>query len=123
MTMKQKIIAIIVVILIIVIGLAFAARTPSYNSVIYLTTGEIYVGKISKFPKISLSDGFLIQTSAQGIGEGPSIQLFPLSETVWGPEKIFINEDQVIFFGRLNEESNIAKTIRAEEERLKASEE
>lgn len=125
--MSKKIkITLLILILILIVGVAisFAALAvykpdairnmfdKSY-SVVYLSTGEIYVGKLSVFPRLVLTDAYLLQTVPdQADPTKQSYQLAPLKEALWSPEKIYLNDDQVIFTASIRAESEIAKTLK-----------
>lgn len=86
-------------------------------SVVYLTTGEIYVGKISHFPKFQISgDAYLLQVvkkQEEGSEEiKTSFQLTPIKEALWAPKKLYLNSDQVVFYGPVLETSKVAEAIR-----------
>ena len=84
----------------------------SYSAV-YLSTGEIYIGRLSTFPKLVLTDAYLLQ-----IGSDPAdpskktFQLAPLKDAVWSPDKIYLNDEQVIFTASIRADSEIAKTLK-----------
>lgn len=98
-------------------------------SVVYMSSGEIYVGKIVKFPKLQLMDAYLLQ-AVKKIDENAepqtdpetgeiiqpqaktSFQLTPLSEALWAPQRLYLNKDQVLFYGPVKDSSSVAETIR-----------
>lgn len=81
-------------------------------SVVYLATGEVYVGELCTFPQLKLKNGYILAT-----GQDPTdpkkanFQLNPLSDTLWSPKHIFLNRDQVVFYGPLLSTSKIARTL------------
>ena len=83
-------------------------------SVVRFTNGDTYVGHLSTFPSLVLRDGYVIQTLKDQDNSGQTnFQLLPLAETVWSPQKIYIERSQVLFYGPLNNSSKIAATLRA----------
>jgi len=81
-------------------------------SVVYLSTGDIYIGKLSTFPKLVLTDVYLLQmVPSSDDPTKKTFQLAPLKDTVWSPERIYLNKEQVIFTGPVREDSQVAKTL------------
>ncbi|MFH1565006.1 MAG: hypothetical protein ABIC82_04105 [bacterium] len=88
-------------------------------SVVYLSSGEIYVARLS-YP-VSLSslslpaDSYMLQI-VKGKDENgqdkSNFQLTPLNEFLWAPNDLFVNRDQVIFYGPIKEDSGVGKAIK-----------
>jgi hypothetical protein len=88
-------------------------------SVIYLTSGDIYLARLD-YP-VDLSDmrisseSYMVQV-AQKKGEGgevqSNVQLTPLEDFLWAPNKLYINRDQVVFYGPVKEESAAGQAIK-----------
>lgn len=85
-------------------------------SVVYLATGEIYVGKISCFPKLQIHDAYILQVvttpAEEGVEAQTSFQLTPLKDALWAPKKLYLNSKQVVFYGPIEETSQVAEAIR-----------
>ena len=82
-------------------------------SVVYLSTGEIYVGHLSTFPRLELRDAYLFLTAKDSVDPTKSnFQISPLSDTLWSPTTLYLNRRQVIFYGPLSETSKIAEALR-----------
>jgi len=111
---------VIICVCVTIIALAIAASAyfqkgqPSEQySVVYLTSGEVYVGKLSYFPTMTITDAYLIQiVKDETDAAKTSFQLSPLSKTIWSPEILRINQDQVIFSGPISETSQVMQTIK-----------
>lgn len=91
--------------------------TPKYleksYSVVYLTSGDIYVGELTTFPRLILKNAYLLQLVRDPNDASKSnFQLTPLKDSLWAPEKIYLNPQEVIFYGPVGEESTVAKTLR-----------
>lgn len=125
--MKLKITILTVVIAVVVISsvvvAAIAVFQPEFirgtfskpYSVVYLSTGEIYIGKLSSFPRLTLSDTYLLQIVPNVDDPSQSgYQLVPLSNTLWSPQKIYLNEDQVIFTAPVRDDSQVAQTLNSQ---------
>jgi hypothetical protein len=74
---------------------------------VYLTTGDIYFGKVSNFPCIKISDAWFLQRSEDG-----NLGLQKFSDAVWLPTgEIKISRDQVVFTAKLSKDSPIIQAI------------
>lgn len=92
-------------------------------SVIYLRTGEIYIGKIIAFPKFQVFEAYQLQVTQVPVEQNkeavegqeqtttPNIRLTPVKEALWAPKKLYFNENQIMFYGPIEETSAIAKAI------------
>lgn len=92
------------------------ARQPW--SVVYATNGKIYLGKIVQFPKFQLFDAYtadIVQDPEKPEGQ-LTLRLTPLSEVSWAPKKAYFNEDQIIFYGPLEESSRAYQAIQKNRE-------
>lgn len=107
---------------IIIFALAGAAKfywlkkiqsDSSDYSVVYLTTGEIYIGHLSTWPRMEINDTYLLQSVKDTADAAKSnIQLTPLKEALWSPKKLYLNEKNVVFYGPIEEGSKAAEAIR-----------
>ncbi len=78
---------------------------------VYLDTGDLYFGKLNYFPKLSLSDAYLLQRNEQNQQNPFSVSKF--SNAFWGPEdKIYINEDNIVWKTKLKDDSQIVNFIK-----------
>ena len=111
---KNQIIKLVVVVL-IVVGLGFWAYKVSENvgySVVYFATGEVYVGKLTTFPDLKLTDSYILQVTQDAADKTKSnFQLQPIKDALWAPKSIHIVKDNVVFYGSLLSESIIAKKL------------
>ena len=111
--------AVVVLILAVFFAVQKYKKFSSDWNVVYLSTGEIYIGKISSansFSKFKLSDAYLLQVVKSKVGETEEIktnfQLTPLNEALWSPIELYVNRKQVVFYGPIDEASNVADAIR-----------
>ncbi len=124
MPKKIKLILIVLVLVVVVGGSVTIAALSVYKpdaikgvfnkpySVVYLDTGEIYVGRLSTFPRLILDDGYILQIVPNE--EDPSqtgFQLAPLSSTLWAPKRVYLNEDHVVFSAEVRDDSQVAQTL------------
>ncbi len=114
--MSKKNIVIAVLVVLVVVGVGFWMKkqnAESMYSIVYLTTKEVYVGKLTTFPDLQLSDGYILNTVPDATDpKKTNFQLTPMSEALWAPEKgIHLVKDNVVFYGALSDNSSIAKTL------------
>jgi len=84
-------------------------------SVIYLNTGEIYIGKLSylSFPRFKLTDAYRLQTIKDPEDETKTnFQLVPLKESLYSPRELYLNPAQVVFYGPIGETSKASEALR-----------
>lgn len=82
-------------------------------SVVYLSTGEIYIGHLKTWPKMELNNAYLLQSVKDASDPAKSnIQLTPLKDALWAPKQLYLNEKNVIFYGPIEEGSKAAEAIR-----------
>ena len=138
---KKKSIVILGVILVVFVVMFFgAARFSQFSvlgvsenqwSVVYLTTGEVYISKVSQsqfcpWKEVQLSDSYLLQvvqtpvlpaegeelTEEQVLQTETNFQLTPINEALWAPEKLYVNKEQIVFYGAVLETSRVAEAIK-----------
>ncbi len=107
------------ILLTIIIGLAAALMAIVYWQkvgfnkdywAVYLDTGDLYFGKLSYFPKASLSNAYILQRNAQDSQNPFSISKF--SNVFWGPEdRIYINKENIVWKTKLKPDSQIVNFI------------
>lgn len=106
------------IIVLVVVGVAFwVNKTGKDNgySVVYLTTGEVYVGKLTAFPNLELTDSYVLQVTKDTIDpDKNNFQLAPTKDALWAPKSIRLIKDNVVFYGPLLATSKIAETIAAQ---------
>ncbi|MBI4086842.1 hypothetical protein HY416_02565 [Candidatus Kaiserbacteria bacterium] len=104
--------AVLAVIVLAVIYFFIFIRQSSEYSIVYLSTGDTYVGHLSTFPRLTLTDGYILQFIKHS--DDPSkdaYQLTPLKDLVWAPEYLYLNGDQVLFSGPFSDTSKVLQTI------------
>lgn len=119
---KGLIITLVVIIVLLVIalgvwiGISFVAGNSSPSAVspysaVYLSTGDIYFGKLSMEPAPHMSDAWFLQRGTDSKGN-PTVGVYPFSQVAWGPAgDVNFNPQQVIFWTRLSATSSIAQLI------------
>lgn len=113
--MNKKNILIFVVFILLVLGAGFFMNQKgkmNKYSVVYLTTGEVYVGKLSTFPSMELKNAYILQvTKDPADSTKNTFQLNPIDEALWAPEVMRLNQKNVVFYGPLSVNSKIAQTL------------
>jgi hypothetical protein len=118
--MSKKNIILTIVLILVVVGVAiWHKKTSNSNdySVVYLTTGEVYVGKLTTFPDLELTDGYILEVTKDATDPTKSnFQLNPVNQALWAPKVLHLVEKNVIFYGPLLPTSKIAETLTAQGE-------
>lgn len=111
---KNKVLWAVLAVL-VVIGVAFWVNAKYLDkgySVVQMTTGEVYVGKLSTFPELELKDIYILQVVKDEKDQTKSnFQLQPVKESLWAPYSMHLVKDNVTFYGKLLPGSSIAKTL------------
>lgn len=84
---------------------------PSPYSVVYLSDGGIYFGKLSWFPKPHIASPWTIQRQA---GEDGKIEssIVPVNKAIWSPvDEIYLNEKQIVAWSALRADGEMAKAM------------
>ncbi len=78
---------------------------------VYLTSGDVYFGKLAKFPRLKLSDVyFLVKGKDQSGADAFALQR--LGDAVWGPEnKLYLTPENILWKTKLKEGGAAFKVI------------
>ena len=112
---KNKLLVVLIIILaialiIVLFGGKIIKKEDNY-SVVYLTTGEVYVGKLS-LPSFTLADGYIFQVTKDANDLNKSnFQLNPIKDALWAPKSLHLIKDNIVFYGPLLPSSKIAETL------------
>ena len=113
--MNKRNIVIGVVLFLIVLGVTFLVYKTNKNkgySIVYLSTGEVYIGKLTTFPDLQLKDAYILQIAKDEKDPTKNnFQLNPIKDALWAPQILHLVKDNVVFYGPLSPESQIAKTL------------
>lgn len=114
MVKSNKILLIIIaVLLVILVSLLLGQKfwgEPKFYAV-YLRTGDLYFGKLTKFPSYGLKQVYTIQVNPENQETPFTIQKF--RNIFWGPEDFLkINRDQVVWVTKLNPQGQLAQLIK-----------
>ena|SRR3989338_1157043 len=111
---KNNIIGLVVVVLVVAgaVFLGLKMKKEQGYSVVYMTTGEIYIGKLATFPDLQLRDGYIFQAIKDATDpEKSNFQLQPLKDALWAPKTLHLVKDNIAFYGPLMSDSKIAQTL------------
>jgi hypothetical protein len=88
-----------------------SANAASPYSAVYLTTGDVYFGKLGWFPSPHMSDVWYI-TRNQGQNGQTQLGLAPMKSIFWGPVgNINLNAQDIVFSTRLLNSSQVVQAI------------
>jgi len=102
-----------IILLMILVYISFVDKTKAIKNpyyAVYLQTGDMYFGKLSRFPKLTLSDIWFLQRSIDE--EQGGFDLIKFSNAMFGPkDKMEINRDNVVWISKLRDDSEVVKFI------------
>jgi len=104
-----------IILLMVLVYISFINKVGSIKNpyyAVYLQTGDMYFGKLSRFPKLTLSDVWFLQRNAQD--EQGGFDLIKFSNAMFGPtDKMEINKENIVWISKLRDESDVVKFIQA----------
>ena len=117
---KRRVGAIITVIIAVAVvgSLAYLAsmqaKSRARYSVVLMSNGDIYVGQLSRFPRLELRNGYQVSKGQSADSTKPSpFQLLPFKEALWGPDVLYLNSRQVLLVAPVGEGSQIMNTLKS----------
>ena len=100
-------IALLVILLIAIFLMINRNNSQKDYSIIYLDTGEIYIGILRRFPYTQLSNVYTLQSDQNG-----KVAVVPMSSTIWAPTTpLRLNPDKIVFSAKISENSQVYQTI------------
>ncbi len=117
---KLFIVLIIVLIIVIVVTSILVLKlnqknnieSPSEYAAVYLSTGDIYFGKINKFPHLSLENVWYLQRGVDAQNQA-QMSVVPLKNSFWGPvDKINLNSKQVVWWTYIKNGSQLLEAFK-----------
>ncbi len=111
---NKVLIWVVVVLAVALIGVVgwqlWGSGSPLYA--VYLTTGDLYFGKLVRVPYFGLENVYLLQVNAANQENPVSVQKF--TNVFWGPEDfVKLNRDEVVWMTRVSDGSQLTQVIRA----------
>lgn len=84
---------------------------PSGYSAVFMTSGDVYFGKLSWFPWPNLTNIWLLQRGVDAQGK-PQFGITKFTSAFWGPvDKMYLNPKEVLFWADLRKDSEAAKAF------------
>ena len=88
--------------------------SPSGYSAVYLTSGDILIGKLSFSPSPTLANVWILAHGANQANQN-QLNLVPFKTTIVSPEdEIHIEPQQMLFWANLQSSSSLMKQLMAE---------
>lgn len=119
MSNNLKLLWALVIILILTtlyLGLRLSGVTPTFFGgrsyyAVYLESGDIYFGKLHRFPTLRLTDVYLLVQGKDDTGAN-AFALQRFEDAVWGPnDYIRLNHDNVLWITRLKDKGGAMRAI------------
>lgn len=80
---------------------------------VYMSSGDIYFGKLERFPKLTLANAYTFQRTDD---KQPPFTLVKFGASFWGPKgSMELSEDNVLWIAELSENSLVLKSIKEQE--------
>lgn len=103
----------LVIILIVALGGTLYWQKGGFEerySAVYLNTGDIYFGKLSRFPRMTLRDVWFLQ---KGNDAQSGFGLSKFENAFWGPQdELIVNDESVIWVTELKTDSEVVQAIK-----------
>jgi len=120
--LPKKLLVILVVVLVVLVavgvwvGLKLASKddgtSPSEYSMVMLSNGEVYFGKLSWFPRPRLENAWALQ---RAVDENNQVQISvnPVNRAFWGQtDFLYLNPREIISWAPLLENSELVKGMK-----------
>lgn len=109
----NKVLLVLVVVLLVALAVVVYWQKigfrGSYHAV-YLETGDLYLGRLSRFSRYSLTDVYFIQRNPDNSQQPLTLQR--LDQVFWQPEnKIKLNRERVVWTAKLKPGSDVMKFL------------
>lgn len=114
MSKRNIVSAVAVIVLLLIVGYftVFYEDNSNNYSVVYLSTGEVYVGKLTTSPDLQLKDSYILQVTKDAKDPNKNnFQLQPISEALWAPKTLHLIKDNVVFYGPILPSSKIGEAL------------
>lgn len=102
------VLVLVVVLIVLVAWQFFFSSSPFYA--VYMKTGDVYFGKLQRFPSFGLTDVYTLAVNQQNAQNPVSVQKF--SNVFWGPSDFLkLNQDEVVWYTELRSDSQLLQLI------------
>lgn len=108
------VVAVLLVVGLISYNVYLSRRASSQTfSYVYLSNGEMYVGKLYSFPKFELRNAYLMAVIKNPTDPSKNtFQLSPVKGSIWSSPSLYINKKQVVYYGPLEDTSQVAVALK-----------
>ncbi len=114
MNKKSIFIGVVLIIVLLALGVwigkeigSRSASGPSPYSAVYLSTGDIYFGKLSWFPWPQMTNPWFLQRS-----QNQQLSIAPFQSVFWGPvNRMYLNPKEIVFWTRLRNDSQVVMAL------------
>jgi hypothetical protein len=104
------VIVVLILVLVALVGWREWSGESSFTAM-YLRSGDLYFGHLTRFPHYGLKQVYLLQVNSQNTENPLSVQRF--ANVFWGPEDFLnINRDEVVWTTTLSDASELQKLLR-----------
>jgi len=87
------------------------SRIENSYYAVFLRSGDMYFGKLSRFPKLTLADVWYLQVNTQE-NQQTGFNLAKFTNMVFGPkDKMEVNKDNVVWISKLRDDSQVVSFI------------
>ncbi len=95
-------------------GFSLAGEEPYYA--VQMENGDLYFGKITRFPKFGLKNVYIPQSVSDPTNPlGSSLRVIPLSQaSIWKANEIQLNRDKVLSISKVDGNSQVMQTIKGQ---------
>ena len=115
---KNKILIAVLVVVLVGVGVWLGQNlnkpsgdSASKYSVVAMANGEIFFGKLSWFPKLHLTNAWVLQQTRDE-NDQAQLGVVPLSSALWKPvSEIYLNPEQVVSWAKLSKDSQMVQAF------------
>ena len=115
----------VVITLLVILSAVYAWSSVRVNikkplTGVLLNTGDLYFGRISYFPRLTLEDVYVIQAVLNPTSpDQQRYQVVPLKASIWSPDKIFLNYENIVYIGRVGDGSQVMQAIESQGQQIR----
>lgn len=121
MSKLNNILISVIVVLLIVLGIVIYWQNGGFEKnywAVYLDSGDLYFGKLSNFPQLSLTDVWFLQSNLNN--EENSFGIEKLTNVFWGPKnQLYLNQENIIWKVELEDDSQVVQFIKSNQNQNK----
>jgi hypothetical protein len=114
MNKLNKILLVAVIVLLLAFGVVLYWQRGGFEtkySAVYFSTGDLYFGKLSHFPKLKLSNVWLLQRNSNDAQNPFGISQF--NKAFWGPEdELYLDSKNIIWTTELRNDSQLTQFLK-----------